>query len=246
MILINRQLSNGQRVDVLAEPTNSPDLAIAPTLGPEQLAVRWTGGFDIVHVPTGLALPGRWLSLYQLRMTVERIAHLDWSSADPTTYKQGDYATQVHAAIRQVELIEPEPIPEDDPSRIPEAATPLISYLLRSYARLEAALWPASSAKVDPPVKPINPTDPRWPLAVKANVDRYGLIYCLAALQRVDPAAANSVAAMLARAWESGDALAEWTWQWRKELDAGEPLTLHGVPSPEPKGVFADAPGGDR
>jgi hypothetical protein len=58
----------------------------------------------------------------------------------------------------------------------------------------------------------------------------YGLIYLLAVLHRVDPAAADRAARNLVGAWEDGCSIDEWMFQWRNELAEGVPLTLHEFP----------------
>lgn len=66
-------------------------------------------------------------------------------------------------------------------------------------------------------------------------VDLYGQIYLLGAVRHFAPDDADRVAADLALAWEAGDSLGEWVYQWRQELDAGRPLTI-------PLGEHNDAP----
>ncbi|MFD4444895.1 hypothetical protein ACFWPK_34480, partial [Nocardia sp. NPDC058519] len=61
-----------------------------------------------------------------------------------------------------------------------------------------------------------------------ANASGYGTAYLLAVLHRVDPVAADRAARYLAGAWDAGDSLGEWIYQWREEIGAGQPLTLHG------------------
>ena len=58
------------------------------------------------------------------------------------------------------------------------------------------------------------------------QVDTFGQAFLLAALREFAPANADKVAAALADQWDGGDGLGEWVYQWRQELDAGQPLTL--------------------
>lgn len=62
------------------------------------------------------------------------------------------------------------------------------------------------------------------------TVETYGVIYLLAVLHRVDPAAADRAARELVGAWEAGDVIGEHEYQWRDELGKGLPLTLYGFP----------------
>lgn len=61
---------------------------------------------------------------------------------------------------------------------------------------------------------------------VAQTVNLYGLIYLLGAVRHFAPDDADKVAAELADAWEAGDSLGEWVYQWRQELEAGQPLTI--------------------
>ncbi|WP_433734899.1 hypothetical protein ACQP0C_41735 (plasmid) [Nocardia sp. CA-129566] len=69
----------------------------------------------------------------------------------------------------------------------------------------------------------------RWMLA-GIHTTNYSAVWLLAVLHRVDPAAADQAAKELACALDAGDALGEWTYQWRQELADQIPLTLHGFP----------------
>jgi hypothetical protein len=55
------------------------------------------------------------------------------------------------------------------------------------------------------------------------------------------PACAELITPIQEGAWDSGDSMGEWVWQWRRELGAGKPPTLPGVPTPAPTELF-DSP----
>jgi hypothetical protein len=61
---------------------------------------------------------------------------------------------------------------------------------------------------------------------VAQTVNLYGQIYLLGAVRHFAPDDADHVAAELANAWEAGDSLGEWVYQWRQELESGQPLTI--------------------
>jgi hypothetical protein len=100
--------------------------------------------------------------------------------------------------------------------KIPRRADALLRMLMDEFQRL----WDLTNeypAKVE--------GDKRtW--IIGRQVDLFGLCYVLAALRQRDLQTANAVAAELADQWDYGDSLGEWIYQWRKELDAGRPLSL--------------------
>ena len=76
--------------------------------------------------------------------------------------------------------------------------------------------------------------NPTWMALLTRQADTFGIVYLLAAIRRVAPETADHAAAWLAGQWAAGDSLGEWVWQWRHELQQGEPLHLPAVPSPPP------------
>jgi hypothetical protein len=210
---------DGQTRQLLCEPTSNDSLFLGPTIAP---GGRYSGHWEIVHQPTGRRLASTYLTRPdQLRKVVDKVADLDWTPATVAEYATTGHGKRLAAAIRQVEMADPPRFGGDRP----DTAVALIGHLLDQLNHQ--------------PAEPIPASDPRWPLYVIARVSAYGMVWCLAALKRVDPAAADSAAARLAAAWEAGDGIGEWSWQWAQELGAGEPLTLYGIPSPSPGAVFA-------
>lgn len=72
-----------------------------------------------------------------------------------------------------------------------------------------------------------------WHDAISISVEGYNTIYLMAVLHTFTPVVANIAARNLFAAWDSGE-LGEWAYQWSKELTAGQPLTLYGIPDAEP------------
>jgi hypothetical protein len=58
------------------------------------------------------------------------------------------------------------------------------------------------------------------------KVSAFSETYLLGVLRSIDPAVADKAAAALADQLDAGDALGEWVYQWREEIDLGEPMTL--------------------
>ena len=200
-----------------------------------------TGGFSLVHVGTGLAVrngdPG------SLRDLAERIAHLPWADLDdPATFRDSDMARETLAAIRAADVVETpgteKPVANSwGGDGIPRLAEPLIRWALDRYQR---SYDKTGSGPDSVPFRLPDPDapdgegqpNPEWYWQINEQVNMYGVAYLVGALRAIDPQVADSAAAALADAWDAGDSLGEWVWQWRQELDAGKPLTLHGIPAP--------------
>jgi hypothetical protein len=102
-------------------------------------------------------------------------------------------------------------------SEIPKTADGLLRYLMVDFQRM----WDQSMN-----FRPNTLTDEERRFCTSRVVELYGQIYLLGAVRHFAPDDADRVAAELATAWEAGDSLGEWVYQWRQELDAGDPLTI--------------------
>jgi len=72
-----------------------------------------------------------------------------------------------------------------------------------------------------------------WMAKAVAMAADYGVVYLLLVLHRLDPDAAETAGRMLATAWNAGDAMGEWLWQWGEEHREGRPFTVPGFPHSE-------------
>ena len=73
---------------------------------------------------------------------------------------------------------------------------------------------------------------------INASVEGYSVIFLLAVLRKVAPQIADMATKELVSDLECGDSLGEWVFRWRDELAKGEPLTLMGIPDPDPLSPF--------
>jgi hypothetical protein len=101
-------------------------------------------------------------------------------------------------------------------SQIPRRAETLLRMLMDDFQRL----WDMTMAH------PSKLDGAERTYVIGRQVELFGQVYLLASLRKLDTHVANAVAAELADQWDTGDSLGEWMYQWRKELDAGRPLSL--------------------
>lgn len=240
---ITMRLRGGRTVEVHAEPTSNEHLAITPNLDEN----GYTGGFALTHVPSG-----RWLCAggpEELREIAAKVAHLDWSSADTETLV-AEVGEQTRAAIRAVRFTDPPGTevpahnawgPGGKGKGLKRLALPMLADFLADFQYAWNRQWGRNGAAPEVPFylpgsetpeKPRGVPNPEHHYLTVRLVQDYGLAYLLAALHRIDPEVADSAAAALADAWDSGDSLGEWAYQWATELAEGKPLTLYGIPGP--------------
>lgn len=230
----------GSGVTVTAERTACPFLVIAPVIDRNGLTETVT----LVHTRTGSVAPGGLMSTpADLRTLAAAVAHLDWDFDDPTAapkatiegFKAARFEFETSNGERFVAAY-PDGW-QDNPRKIPGTADAMVRWLLDSY-------WAISDRTfgLGPEVIPASIDDkinPEFVTACREKTDLFGLIYLLATLRRVAPTVADHATAFLAGQWDYGDSLGEWVWQWREEIEKGEPLKLPAVPSPEvPDGEF--------
>lgn len=207
--------------------------AITPALTGDDDDPMFTGGACLTHIPTGRAIT---YSYSGLRGKAERLESLsiDWSAISAENRISKEDAPKVLAALNGPDDGEGWPWPE----WAGDESTPALTALAQSLDRaLERDYWDRANALAKEAAPHLDEE-----LAKKLDayvtsaasvvaVSEYGLTYLLAVLHRVDPDAADRAARDLVGAWDAGDTMGEWQWQWRDELGKGQPLTLHGFPS---------------
>jgi len=222
--------------DVPGILTGNEHLAITPNFN----GLGQVNGWVLRHVPTGRALSGYPCESSEgLDRVAARIAHLDWS-ADAHPYGP-EYLAAYSDALQEQEGVEPSPA--EQPHRVPflggkglaRQALPLMADVLDWWQHLY------DQQQTTPVDLPDGTPNREWTHQMMRGVELYGIAYLLGALHRYDEYAADQIAAALSDAWESGDSMGEWVWQWRRELAAGKPPTLPGVPTPAPTELF-DSP----
>lgn len=228
----------GRGVTVTAERTECPHLVIAPIVTQEG---RLTEYLQLIHAPTGYAVPrGLLFTMDDLRRLASSVAHLDWDFSDPKG-SPSETAKGFIEARKTLEFAEGKEIFTDYPTNwgkgedsIPGDADSLVRWLLDGWQALYDHLHKDHPNKV-PMNLPDGKPNPEWTWRTIRQVDVFGIAYLLASLRRVAPDTANHAAAFLAQQWASGDSIGEWVWQWRHEIENGEPLHLPAVPSPSPQ-----------
>ncbi len=224
------------RRTVYGEPTASPQLVIVPSLDHGRL----TGGFALLHAPTGLALSGGRPG--ELREMAARLAHLDWAGVTAENFRTSDIATEAVKVIRECRFTDPDAIelPAHDGwgtdgkgKGMPRAAQPMARHLLQDIQLALEKTHGENAVALDIP-DPDSPRgkrmNPEWMLWTYRMVHDFGLAYLLMVLRRIDPQVADSASAFLADAWDAGDSVGEWSWEWHQALIKGETPDLPGVP----------------
>lgn len=236
----------GTGVTVTAEKTACPHLVIAPGITRDGL----TGQLALVHVGTGRSLPPPLMGdKADLHAITEKVADLPWDFTDvdaitaddePAKQLREQLRDEYYAARRAVKFADGERILQaypdgwqDDPQRIPGTADAMVKWLLDAYQATDDRIMGDGPGKI-PLDLPDGTPNPAWTNAVMRKVDLFGMAYLLAALRRVVPEVADHATAFLAAQWDGGDSLGEWVWEWRQQVEKGEPLRLPAVPSPEP------------
>lgn len=248
-IVTSAHTGEQRRMTVLGEPTAVGQLVITPVPSRDG---GYEGGFCLTHVPTGRLVCRA--QLYELRHIAELVAHIDWSFTDPQHFVTSPDGQAVAKLIRAAQLTDP-PGEFSPPAHdgwgaagkgngLKRRALPMIRDFLADYQHsCERISYPdgdVPSYVPDPdnPDHPRGKPNPEWHHHIIRQVNDYGLAYLLGALHRIDPEVADSAAAALADAWDAGDSMGEWAWQWARELAEDKPMTLHGIP--DPVALFAD------
>jgi hypothetical protein len=220
-----------------AWPTPNEHLVIVPAI--EYPSGQVAEGYELLHLPTGLLMTltptPRARPLARVRRLAELVADLDWSSADRVALVMANNEAY-QAAVRSLTAIVPSPEEQstarEDGGGAARQALPFVRQTLDRLQRSwDRTIGTEDSVKFELDDGTINP---QWLSEILIQVDTYSIAYLLGCLHRLDPYTADQVAAHLADALEAGDAMGEWAYQWRRELDAGLPMSLYGVTVPEP------------
>ena len=228
---------NGDDVVIAAEKTECPYLVITQAFGSDDgKDLHLTGGLHLTHTLTGAQLPTG--GTRNLRGLAAALKDFDWNFTAKTHFVDAGNeakATDLLSRIRDFITAEGDEdqgwLQDTTLLDLSSPATSLLSGLLDN--------WQESYNSENRPQIPAQGDDSpeakammqAWYLWVATNVSAYGTAYLLAVLRATVPAMADIAAKQLAAAWEAGDSLGEWIWQWNKELREGKPLTLHGIPS---------------
>lgn len=217
-------------VQVTASPTATPHLVVTPMLGRlKDGRLVLNGKLALTHAPTGRHITvGD--SFDSLNALAQQLAEFDWEFTDPNhTRSMSDAAT----VIREWQLAGayqgPATLWSDDDelkaAREREPATTLLAEHLQ---------WWIDHSKGIRESELYDKNRDAWYANMSTSVMAYGLIYLLAVVRTIDPKVADIAARDLVSAFDAGDSLGEWVWQWRDELAQGHSLTLHGIPTPDP------------
>ena len=228
-------------VTVPAQPTECPFLVVTPVVGlaDEDNTLRYSGILSLTHTRTG-ALLVRSNYVRGFARLVEALKDLDWDfdARDHFTKPENaDMASAVLKAIREWEIDEGYTGPaffctDDEAKREAREREPATTFL-----REQFDWWPKHYKSIhDRDLLRTN--NDAWAAEISSSVHAWGMTYLLAALQRVDPQAADMAARRLVAEFDAGDELGEWMHQWAQEMDAGKPLTLQGIPSSDPIAGF--------
>ncbi|MFI5782637.1 hypothetical protein [Nocardia sp. NPDC051570] len=248
LVSVSVPLKDHDPATIVAEQV-SEHFAVAPSL-----TIRTGGsvgltdcGRNLVHLPTGYVVThASWADMRRFAIELEALP-IDWAQVTPTSITAEQVALVCDAFKRATTPGDPEswPWPEWAGDESQPTLSVLASHLdhaldfeqrratITALEERAAALDPAFSKEFHGPL---------WHLLVAAHVDGYGVAYLLAVLHRIAPDAADRAARDLVGAWEAGDSLGEWEYEWRRELAEGQPLTLHGFPDlPAANDVRGDA-----
>lgn len=230
-------IRTGRRLRVVGQPTACPHLLITPRVETRADGTpAFTDGLVLTHAPTGRIVVGGESATRLLRLA-ELLARFDWSFNDFDNVAS-EILNQIGDVVRGWRLEGADSIPSvllygetedqrDERERHPARA--LLSEHLEWWLRHnENRVMAAAEPSVDPA------TEQAWRDGVSTSVEGYGVIYLMAVLWRTNPVVADIAARMLTLAWDAGDSMGEWVYQWSKELDDDHPLTLHAIPEADP------------
>lgn len=232
LLQVTIQTTNGP-VEVTGDQV-SENFAITPGLTTDDAGhACFNGRTCLTHTPTGLAISH---DQYGQRERAARLeaAQIDWALVSAENRISEEDRPAVLAALEE---------PDDDngwpwPEWAGDESTPALTTLAKSLDRaLDEDYWERARALREEAAEHLPDALSRKIDAYLTSassivaVSEYALVYLLAVLHRVDPEAADRAARDLVTAWDAGDSMGEWMWQWRDELGKGQALTLHGFPS---------------
>lgn len=233
--IVTTPLKDGSSTEVSALRTEVSELVITPALRQtDDGTLTFTGHLQLVHLPTGRMIANG-TSCPRLQDLANRLAAFGWGFTDAGHYAAAvnkDERDRIVAVIREWEMAAADDGPvgysgESDEKIAARQAAPAATMLREHIAsfidtenRRRDLKWEDSKEL--------------WMASVAYCCEAYGVVYLLAVLRSIDPAVADIAARDLVGAWDCGDSLGEWVYQWGEELAAGKPLTLHGIPTADP------------
>lgn len=228
-----------QTVSVPAQTTACPQLVITPALGCADGRLRLRAGLTLTHTLSGAPLVHS-SSASGLEKLAEALAGFDWvfDTRDHFTKPENKaLADAVRTVIRDWETNEGFTGPvslwgDDADKRAAREREPATTFF-----REQLDWWPAHYKAVHDRGM-IDKNRDAWHEAISSSVNGWGMTYLLAVLQRVAPDVADIAARRLVAEFEAGDGLGEWIFQWSREMAEGQPLTLPGIPEPDPLAQF--------
>jgi hypothetical protein len=224
-----------QTVSVPAQTTACPQLVITPAVGCADGRLRWRGALTLTHTFTGATLVHS-SSAPGLEKLADALAGFDWDFHTRDHFAKPEntaVAGAVRTVIRDWETREGFTGPvslwgDDKDKRAAREREPAMTFL-----REQLDWWPAHYKAVHDRGL-FDKNRDAWMEAISSSVNGWGMTYLLAVLQRVAPVVADIAARRLVAEFDSGDGLGEWIFQWSQELADGKPLTLYGIPDPDP------------
>lgn len=222
-------------VDLIGERV-SDNFAITPGITGEGDALGLSDRLALTHIGTGRVVTwSMWLDFRDLAQRLEALP-IDWAALTENNLTI-EHRKAVHAAIKEAQSAHADRGDDEFPKWAGDPSSPALSLLgtvlgdavkSTAFETFTAGKELAGLVdKVDAELARRIDLELSWRTAA-VNVNTYGVAYLLAVLHRVAPEAADRAARELAAAWECGDSLGEWVWQWRKEIGDEQPLTLHG------------------
>jgi hypothetical protein len=220
-------------VTVLAQKTGTPGLYVTPELGHGGM----TGYWQVTHGPSGAIVPtGEWggMDFDTARRIADALADapVDWT-ADldvlAPQLKQAEVRDAVTAAVRRGKY-PPADVDGDEaaqrisgPAGYPRTAAQATAEQMARYhtgsgLHLHHEWWSSSGRSGDEQEKRVRE------LQLLALLADYGIVHLLRAFAAVDQQAADFAARQLWEAYEAGDSVGEWLYEWGRE---------YGIPAPD-------------
>ncbi|MEU2043620.1 hypothetical protein [Nocardia niwae] len=188
-------------------------------------------GQALTHIPTGLAVTFDGLIDQRRYAAVLEELPIDWAGLTQLTNEQRTRIREAHLSMWTE--------PSDGlpwPKWAGDESTPALSLIVH---QLDDELDNDKHRRQmrDALEKQVAAHDPELGRTVHGHllmsrvvetVNSYAVVYLLAVLIRIDPAAADRAARHLAMSLEHSDNVGEWLYQWRQEIAVGMPVQLPG------------------
>ncbi len=221
---------------VTAEPTAATGLFITPEIAGQEM----TGRFLLTHGASGYRLPphlggGGMLSgafapeeLHIARRVAQHLADtpIDWTAERETVMAQiTTHSAAVTDAVRRGKLPPAETSDGDDRAGEPPAPYPSTEAQATADAlarHLTLGLLTRTYAATDL-VGEATPTNPdgmrRYYDNLHAMIAEYGLVFVLREVAKLDRDVADKLAREVWAAWDAGDSIGEFVWEWAVAYD---------------------------